>query len=419
MFTWQDKEGMDDVLARWELVKYRSGNAGNLTMSEAGWSWILLSVLRIPAHKWDIILQPTRGALPSNVQEYQEMIAYLRRTGHQNDHRGNGGDSMKNVRQPFFVGMQAVTDGDPGVYFDNNGQEEPWPSQSVRGQEHYKDDDDEYGSEDSTEEGDYEDHQAFLIDFPELNDMSYNQAGEEIYLEYRHARRRFKRFTGNRRKGKGKGKGKSGGKNRFRKGTAIAPHVHFSDGTFFGGKGKGHSSSRTNPIGRDGKIMTCSLCGSESHFRAKCTKSGNKGKGQGKGGKHLSTKPTMFAGEWNQTEAPLGKPQTAFFNTVLEEDNPAPSWSPRLPGQSFISFADGSDSMVLNPILPVRVGYFETYDDQTGPGSHHIAAAYHSQARLVKGERLLIDTGAVDNIAGSAWMERVEQHGKKSNHDSN
>ena len=47
--------------------------------------------------------------------------------------------------------------------------------------------------------------------------------------------------------GKGKGKGK---RRSFKKGH---------------GKGR-----RTNPRGRDGQIMTCSICGSESHFRAEC-----------------------------------------------------------------------------------------------------------------------------------------------------
>ena len=53
-----------------------------------------------------------------------------------------------------------------------------------------------------------------------------------------------------------KGKGKSKGK---RKGS---------------GKGTGR---RRNPIGADGNVMTCSICGSEEHFRAECPRNTNQG----------------------------------------------------------------------------------------------------------------------------------------------
>ena len=85
------------------------------------------------------------------------------------------------------------------------------------------------------------------------------------------------------------------------------------DSVFYQGKGKskgkrrstGKSSGRRkNPIGSDGEIMTCGICGADDHFRAVCPRnpggpSASSGSAGGFGGLTQIVPPT-------QSEGPLG-----------------------------------------------------------------------------------------------------------------
>ena len=82
--------------------------------------------------------------------------------------------------------------------------------------------------------------------------------------------RRVRRFI------KRKGGGKSRGKGRQRYLCLEQMPDQQVSTVFFGGKagggrttGKGKGRKK-NPIGPDGTVMTCSICGSEDHFRALC-----------------------------------------------------------------------------------------------------------------------------------------------------
>ena len=140
------------------------------------------------------------------------------------------------------------------------------------------------------------------IDMSDLTGLSDSEASLLAYWQYRLAKRRWRRLTqkptrGFRRlkrkfrKGKGrgfsrKGKGKAHGKG---KGIFLAESemtdsaAHESALAYLKGKGKGHrkgttgkgTGRRKNPVGRDGQIMRCRTCGSDEHFAARCTQSGN------------------------------------------------------------------------------------------------------------------------------------------------
>ena len=118
------------------------------------------------------------------------------------------------------------------------------------------------------------------------------KAAEDYAEAYFQARRRFRRFTNRpsrqtrftRRthRRKGGSKGKPGSPPRVFMCTPCACH-HDSTEAFYqkagkgpgkgpGKPGKGPSPPRRNPIGADGKVMTCSGCGSEWHFRKHCQK---------------------------------------------------------------------------------------------------------------------------------------------------
>ena len=86
--------------------------------------------------------------------------------------------------------------------------------------------------------------------------------------------RRMRRLL--KQRGKGTGKGKS----RFQFLETLDDDTY--DDIFYGGKGGGRGNRKAhwskgggkgrkrNPTGPDGRTMTCTICGSETHFRAKC-----------------------------------------------------------------------------------------------------------------------------------------------------
>jgi hypothetical protein len=167
-------------------------------------------------------------------------------------------------------------------------------------------------------------------DISDLFHLPYNVAGEQLYLAFRHAKGRWRkfsgaprRFKGRRKGGKGKSKskgfkgGKSGGfgfpgSGKSFGGKSKGPRYFAEDGaevwgvggldwgsswTYFDGPeeqwieeddavvyvGKG-SFKRKNPKGKDGKTLLCSGCDADDHFVKHCPNPRNKGgAGLGKG----------------------------------------------------------------------------------------------------------------------------------------
>ena len=114
--------------------------------------------------------------------------------------------------------------------------------------------------------------------------MPPQRADELLFWQYSEAKRRWRRHTGKpvravrrvlRRKGKGGGKAKGKGHHY----VDIA--AFFQQDVYYRNKGKGGKSSgkgfgrRQNPRGRDGEIMRCSICNSDTHLRAHCSQAGS------------------------------------------------------------------------------------------------------------------------------------------------
>ena len=123
--------------------------------------------------------------------------------------------------------------------------------------------------------------------------MTESQAAEPVYMEYRAAKKTWRRFTGKpfrhfrrtAKKAKGSGKAK-GGKG---KGQGVGFSLTHDDTlTYLKGMGKGnrsHTSEKgfgrqSNPKDRQGNTMKCRVCDSEEHFAANCPQSKGKGKGK-------------------------------------------------------------------------------------------------------------------------------------------
>ena len=136
-----------------------------------------------------------------------------------------------------------------------------------------------------------------------LNADDNNAQSELLYLQYRQAKRRFRKFSGQmkgrhrptfrkygkggkRNKGKGKGKHHSYFGNESDNQPDQRPldpsgfqwdgisddyYVGWQEFAFATGKGKSGGKPRgANPIGKDGNVLLCSICSSDQHLRNVC-----------------------------------------------------------------------------------------------------------------------------------------------------
>ena len=320
-------ESVDELLARFELLRYKAEQNGRLAMSEAGWAWLLLSAMHVPSAKWDVVLLPTRGNLPTTPAEYREMTIYLRRVGHLN---GESGDKDSNAHQHRSHFVQSA-DAESQLLFFSDGLPAPAGIFIVGGDASTFDDDDM--SESSSDE----EFEISPENFPELNIMNVNDAGEHIYLEYRRTATKWKKW-------KRIGAGTAGGKSKYRKGYKSKT----TSTKRFLGTPSSSFPRRRNPIGADGKVMRCSLCQSEEHFRAKCPKNSRRDAAH-----HALLVETALR---EATTAPSPSiPETLppkFFAGLSGQDlgrqkhpPPPPAWAPTLPPD--IEFASKDESRIF------------------------------------------------------------------------
>jgi hypothetical protein len=325
LFTFhrQANESIDACLIRYRLTRWRAATGGaQAAMSWEGYSFFLLKAIGPSPQQLVQLLTPTGGRYPQTDQEFGALETQLRRIGHIVENAPhNLGSYIRSQRQSnqhfaidSWTGDQWPTDGDSQAYVVGQGQPDPWaggndpwsggqqapqnttaysPPANSQQQQFLAGavDDDEDFTDSETDSSDAEE-----LDYAAMGLSTYTpaQTDEHMYWQYRTAKknwrshmrkptRRIRRFF-KRRKGKGRAplaKGK--GKRRFA--YLETATTEEWDAAFYGGKsrskgkrrtpgkgkGKGKAgSSRTNPIGRDGNVMTCSICQSDSHFRAEC-----------------------------------------------------------------------------------------------------------------------------------------------------
>jgi hypothetical protein len=156
----------------------------------------------------------------------------------------------------------------------------------------------------------------------DLHGLNPEQIDEQIFWAYQRAKsrwrrhmhkptRRVRRFFRKPRRGKGKGYGSGKGKGAHRYSFLSQMSDYEVDQVFFGGKGKGGKRSsgkgkgrKRNPVGRDGNVMKCSICQSDTHFRAECPNGTGPGSGKGTFGGFVDSGPLsevvmMVAGRTN------------------------------------------------------------------------------------------------------------------------
>ena len=196
MFARNRNESTDQTISRFEIMRHRAFNNGGLTVSETGCAWMLMMILHIPIDKWPILLTPFEGALPSTRAQYGQFLLYLRRNGHLYD------KSASSIKHPYFMHGQEQHE-------QTTSQMYPAiPGAGTGG--HADDNYDDTMSMSSGQSDDDED-----IDWTDVQGMNNDEMGERLYVQYRHAKRRWRNFSTSgpkrhfrrfRRKGKGKGK---------------------------------------------------------------------------------------------------------------------------------------------------------------------------------------------------------------------
>ena len=194
-------------------------------------------------------------------------------------------------------GQQAATWGTQGGAPSGSQTADTWNGQWPQTEAAFPvqhDDDDGTDTDTSSDDG------MESVTGPDTTRMTEAQAAEAIYLQYRRAKKVWRRYTGKpvrkfrrrfgqfRRHQKGKGKGRGffwtqDDVQVFLKGAGKGHRSHTS--------GKGHGR-RKNPTDRNGNTMRCRVpgCNSDEHFEANCPM---RRKGDGKG---AGSSPSPFSG---------------------------------------------------------------------------------------------------------------------------
>ena len=420
-------ESTDDLCARFGIITQRATDVGGVNLPIPANSWILLNAMGTPRSQWPMLLAATGGALPATAPQFRAMVEYMRRQGHLND---RGIDPVKSLGfmtahddapEPWHEEQQQ----DWGYFEQRQSQSEPAMSYTAS----------ESWDEDLSSGSSQQDE----LDFSDLTGMSDNEVGESLYLAYAFAKRRWRRFTGGAKGSKGprKGSGKKsskgprkgpGGKHAPRAYTtsdaspdqwhaASDPwHLDFAEQHAFKGSSKG-KARRGNPLGRDGKPLTCRVCNSTEHFAAVCPQS--QGKGAGKASfmteimqQNQASSDYVLQHHFAAT-APLPGSVSALFSAAQASAG------------SKIFYDDGSVETLQQPQMPTTPPATATSPKKTVSFGllnmmwFEPTLLYHSSVRLKSGkEGLLVDCGAVGNLVGDGWCKRVASIALQQGHGS-
>ena len=206
--------------------------------------------------------------------------------------------------------------------------------------------------------------------------------------------------------------------------------------------------------------MLCSICQSDQHFRMKCPHGNGKG---GKAGNNSSSFPasssswdpnawsqpdiTYYPAEVNVPESSspqplpsdastmmLGVGRTRYFAIVTQHHQemsqiffsgtPPIQLSEPVMSCTVASSAESEIGELLHHSLSqlsqakfehhkVAFAWWEHQEFQTSTGND---TTYHSQVKLPRGEALLIDTGAVQNLSGDHSVNRMAATAKEHGH---
>ena len=317
-FSKLPNEAVDALLVRFDVLRNRAAQRGGLALKASGMAWILLRALSLPAELLDRLLAQTGGQLPVNEDQLVELMGRIRRQGHL-------------FEQGFKTSFKQGGTGDPGAYFyptfagaeqepgmPSSAYGTPYPGNPLGGCSptgfsagppvdasswnacnsstpchhpprlgtyHSQDEeqcptcgmyyaDDDISSCTSSEDGETgsEVYAAVNVGGETLGDEA--SIGAELYHLYKMAKRKWRRFSGRPPRRYRKFSYKPKDATRLQRTPYSKSYASFLPASSFaGGKGhggKGKSKGRTNPRGKDGKVLRCNKCNSDQHLWRQC-----------------------------------------------------------------------------------------------------------------------------------------------------
>ena len=334
-FSRRQGETINGGLARYEVVCRRAAREGHFVMSWAGCALQLLRARNMSSQQMIQFLQPFQGRLPQgeaafhSVQcSYAPHWAHLGARSKQSwsaitrEPTGTAWEYHADIPRGYLQTTDKTPAGGTFLWADAPASGPGWgswsPDITTGGSDGWGDSVDQSvfpgfrqdngESSDPTSSATSSDSGTEFIDMTDLQPVTYEQASEHVFWQYRTHRRRWTRLTAKparrfrrhvryfvKRRGKGR---------RFRSGFGFGGHrgrrsyVVTQDDirAYLGDRGKGsglgngkrHGRLR-NPRGRDGQVMTFRICNSEAYFGAKCPHGQGGGRGSGSSGMPSAT----------------------------------------------------------------------------------------------------------------------------------
>jgi hypothetical protein len=289
------EETIDEMLSRFEVLRHKSIHGGGMNIGPSGFAWLLLKGMQMPPERWVQLLHLYGGNLPADEGQFLALMEQIRRQGHLYQNEGlakmsGSGFGESHARhhghqhplgQPghqfsgkgHFLGMPstdpiydidpwsssslgagaAAAQGSSNLTYAmgniNSGPADPWLGYLGGGDD---------ASSSGTDDDDVMPAEELNVYISKLG-VSEPMVADALFQEYVMARKRWRSYTGktprfarrNHRQGKG-------GFQPTRRPGQYVTH------------GKGTGKGRRNPTGRDGQVMKCHNCQSETHLIKDC-----------------------------------------------------------------------------------------------------------------------------------------------------
>ena len=293
-------ERIDEILVRFDVARQRAHDEGQLTVSITGLTWLLLRAVGVSDSQLLQILTPFGGNFPQTEQELQVLKQQLRRMGHvlenspgniasalrgSQNHRGYFADEVNAQTHAFHASQSEPhpdASHDQGWALPDSGwggaaSVPAYAAWDAADSDNWTDTETASSVDDlepvtSTPEG-----SSDPAAISEHLWWAYNKAKMQWRQHLRKPPRAVRRYARRYLKGKGKGKGSTRPDARAFLSELADEDVHQVFKGARKGKGKGfrHTKGkgkgrRTNPRGKDGAVMRCFRCGSETHLSKEC-----------------------------------------------------------------------------------------------------------------------------------------------------
>ena len=376
-FSRQGNERIDELITRFDLIRQRSFDLGQLTMSITGLAYILLRACEVNDSELLQLLLPLQGRFPNDEQEFQVLKTQLRRMGHIVEHSpGNIAAALRgrNSQPQYLATDPSVSTAEHHAAYMAHGAAEQSSSAAASWG---------YGGDEFSGSGlqfEVQQQSAFLADLESDGATDTDTASstghtevpsatpegwtdeaslqEHLFWSYSRAKATWRKYMGRptravrrftrryigRQSGKGKGKNKSWGKGRRPNVAAFLASLDDEEVAmmfpgFKGRKGKGRGKRSNgkgkgrarNPLGKDGQRMRCFRCGSENHLSRECHLPRTDGHQHQVSTAGAAPNPNFYASAGVADEIPAQGPLADFVFMAVPSDQAAgdtdSSWS--------------------------------------------------------------------------------------------